>query len=191
MSGGELRPPGWTSNPSAWRQRLPIIALALLGTGIAGYLTLFQLGVVREVWEPFFGDGSRRILQSGISRILPIPDAALGALGYLLDAVTGIIGGTDRWKTSPWIVVFFGLAVGPLGAASIILVILQPVIFDTFCTLCLASAAISVLMIGPAMDEVLAALQHVKREGAAGRSMWRAFFGLGREDSQQAEAQAQ
>ena len=50
--------------------------------------------------------------------------------------------------------------------------------FDTWCTLCLATAVISVVMIGPAMDEFLASLQHVKRARAEGRSTWRVFWGL-------------
>jgi hypothetical protein len=33
-------------------------------------------------------------------------------------------------------------------------------------------------MIGPAMDEVLASLQHLKHEKRRGRSVWRAFWGL-------------
>ncbi len=171
-------PPGWSYNPSTWGQRLPIVGLALVGFLIAGYLALYQWGIFSGVWEPFFGDGSRVILNSSISRILPIPDAALGALGYLADAVTGVIGRRGRWRTMPWIVILFGLAVGPLGAVSILLVILQPVLFGEFCTLCLASAVISVAMIGPAMDEFLASLQWVKRERARGRSAWRVFWGL-------------
>lgn len=172
-------PPGWSKNPSEWGERIPIVALALGGTAIATYLTLYQIDVMSGVWEPFFGDGSRTILNSKVSHILPIPDAALGAFGYLLDAVTGSIGGAKRWRTMPWMVILFGMAVGPLGAISILLVILQPVMFDAFCTLCLASAVISVLMIAPAMDEFLASLQHLKRERAAGRSLWRTFWGLG------------
>lgn len=175
-------PPGWTVNPSAWDQRLPILAVATLGFGIAAYLSLFQFEIISTVWEPFFGDGSRRILTSSVSRILPIPDAALGALGYLADAVTGAIGGTRRWRTMPWIVILFGIAVGPLGAVSVLLVILQPVLFDSFCTLCLATAVISVVMIGPAMDESLASLQHLRRRGREGASMWRVFWGIDREE---------
>ncbi|WP_274383887.1 hypothetical protein [Saccharothrix deserti] len=30
-----------------------VIALALVGTGVVGYLALYQYGVVRTVWEPF------------------------------------------------------------------------------------------------------------------------------------------
>ncbi|MGH7277105.1 MAG: vitamin K epoxide reductase family protein [Candidatus Rokuibacteriota bacterium] len=169
-------PPGWSQNPSAWSQRLPIVALALAGVGIAAYLALFQVGVVDGVFEPFFDDGSRRILTSSVSRILPIPDAALGALGYLADAVTGVIGGRARWRTMPWIVVVFGIAVGPLGAVSVLLVILQPVLLGAWCTLCLASAVISVAMIGPAADELLASLQFLRSESRHGRSAWRALW---------------
>lgn len=178
MNEESYTPPGWSYNPSSWGERVPIIGLALLGVAIASYLTLYQLRIVRTIWEPFFGAGSVTILNSPVSRLLPIPDAALGALGYVADAVSGTIGGRGRWRTMPWIVIMFGLAVGPLGAISILLVILQPVAFGAWCTLCLVSAVISVLMIGPAMDEVLASLQHLRRVQRAGRSTWRAFWGL-------------
>ena len=171
-------PPGWDYNPSDWGQRIPIVVLAVVGTVIATYLALYQLDIVRTVWEPFFGNGSRRILNSRVSHILPIPDAALGALSYLADAVTGVVGGRSRWRTMPWIVIVFGLAVGPLGAVSVLLVILQPVMFDAFCTLCLASAVVSIAMIGPAMDEVLASGQYLRRVRNESGSLWRAFWGM-------------
>jgi hypothetical protein len=171
-------PPGWNYDPSSWSQRLPIVGAALVGFAIAGYLALYQWRVIPTVWEPFFGRGSETILNSPISKVLPIPDAALGALGYVLDAVTGVIGGRGRWRTLPWLVILFGLAVGPLGAVSVLLVIAQPVFFDAWCTFCLASAVISLMMIGPAMDEFLASLQYLKRVGRSGQSVWRAFWGL-------------
>jgi len=172
-----MTPPGWSYNPSDWSQRLPLIGLAVVGFGIAGYLTLYQLGVFTTVWDPFFSGGSERILHSCLSRVLPIPDAALGALGYLLDAVSGAVGGRMRWRTMPWVVILFGVAIGPLGLVSVLLVIVQPVLFDAWCTLCLASAFLSVVLIGPAMDEVLASLQHLKREAVRGQSWWIVFWG--------------
>ena len=81
-------PAGWDYNPSSWSQRLPIIGLALVGFGIATYLALYQWGIVSTVWDPIFGHGSAIILNSSVSRLLPVPDAALGALSYLVDAVT-------------------------------------------------------------------------------------------------------
>lgn len=170
-------PPGWDYNPASWPQRLPIVGLAMVGFFIASYLTLYQLRIIQTVWEPFFGNGSVKILNSGVSKILPIPDAALGAISYLTDAVAGIIGSTRRWRTMPWIVVAFGLAVGPLGFISVLLVVLQPVMFDSWCTLCLASGFISVIMIGPTMDEMLASLQYLKRVKKSGLSVWKGFWG--------------
>lgn len=174
-------PENWDYNPASWSQRLPIVFLALIGFIIATYLTLYQYKIIDRVWEPFFGNGSQKVLNSGVSKILPVSDAALGAFSYLIDALTGIIGGKGRWKTMPWIVIIFGMAVGPLGAVSIILVILQPVIFDSWCTLCLSSAFISLLMIGPAMDEFLASLQYLKIEKNKGKSIWKIFWGLSKE----------
>ncbi|MDP8931947.1 MAG: vitamin K epoxide reductase family protein [Actinomycetota bacterium] len=173
------QPPGWSVNPSAWKERLPIVALGFVGFVIAMYLTAFQYGWVGTVWEPFFGDGSRQILTSRVSHIFPIKDAALGAIGYLTDVVTGSLYGQDRWRTQPWMVIIFGIAVGPLGAGSVVLVILQPVLIGNFCTLCLVTALISVSMIGPAMDEVLASLQFVRRAVDEGRSWWDVFWGIG------------
>lgn len=171
-------PPGWDYNPSTWDQRIPIIILAFVGVGIAGYLSAYQIGWISGVWEPFFGNDSIKILNSKISYILPIPDAALGAIGYLADAVTGIIGGKKRWRTMPWIVIVFGLAVGPLGFVSVMLVVFQPVLFSAWCTLCLASAVVSIVMIGPAMDEMLASLQYIKRARKAKVSSWKVFWGV-------------
>lgn len=160
-----------------WSERIPILLLAIAGMLIAGYLAMYQLKIIDTVWEPFFGNGSVTILNSPISDILPIPDSALGAIAYVIDAVTGVIGGTKRWRTMPWMVILFGIAVGPLGLVSILLVILQPVLFNSWCTLCLVSAVISVWMIGPAMDETLASMQYIKRVRSSGGSVWKAFWG--------------
>lgn len=170
-------PPAWDYNPSAWSQRWPLILIAFIGFQIALYLGLYQVGVVSSVWEPFFANGSEKVLNSPISKALPIPDALLGAFSYLLDAVSGIIGGTRRWKTKPWIVVLFGIATGPLGLTSVLLVIFQPVLVGAWCTLCIVTAIISIVMISPAMDELLASLQYLQRVKRQGYSVWDAFWG--------------
>ena len=87
-------PPGMSYNPSERSRRLPGSAPALTGFCIATYLALYQVGVIAAVWEPFFGNGSRLLLkQSAVAHLLPIPDAALGAAVYLLEVITGAIGG--------------------------------------------------------------------------------------------------
>lgn len=174
----ERIPPGWDYNPATWGQRIPIVILAVVGFFIASYLAMYQLEIIPGVWEPFFGNGSVKILNSKVSNVLPVPDAALGAFGYLVDAVTGIIGGTGRWRKMPWIVIVFGLAVGPLGFVSVMLVVFQPVLFSAWCSLCLASAVISIAMIGPAMDEMLASLQYMQRVKRSDASFWKVFWGV-------------
>ncbi|HJT20493.1 MAG TPA: vitamin K epoxide reductase family protein [Nitrospira sp.] len=182
-SPARATPPGWSYNPSAWNERIWIAGLAVGGLAVSGYLALYQLKVFDHVWEPWFGSGSERVLHSFLSRLLPIPDAAVGAVAYALDAVTGLIGGQDRWRSMPWMVILFGVAVGPLGLVSVLLVIAQPVWLHAWCTLCLLSAAISLAMIGPAMDEVLASLQFLRRCFEREESLWTAFW-HGAEDPQ-------
>ena len=126
MAGSAL-PPGWSYNPSGWLARLPVLALALIGFGIATYLELYQLGVVQIVWEPFFANGSHRILrESTFARMLPIPDALLGAGAYLLDAVFGAVGGHTRWRTMPWVVSLLGVIAGELALGGVLLALSQP-----------------------------------------------------------------
>ena len=71
-------PIGWPYNPSTWFERLWLVAAALVGFAVSGYLALYQLGYFSEVWEPLFGTGSAEVLHSALSRLPPIPDAALG-----------------------------------------------------------------------------------------------------------------
>lgn len=171
-------PPGWGHNPSAWSHRRQLVGLALVGAGIAAYLTAYQAGLIRQVWEPFFGDGSEVVLHSWVSRTLPVPDATLGVLAYLAEAVLGSIGGPVRWRTRPWIVFLLGAAVCVFGMTSLLLAIAQPLLFHAWCTLCLTSAVISLTLVGPAIDEVQASLHFLEQVGADGGSRWRAFWGL-------------
>ena len=73
-------------------------------------------------------------------------------------------------------VILFGLAVGPLGLVSVLLVIAQPAVLHAWCTLCLFSALISLIMIGPAMDEVLASLQFLRRCSQKKTPVWDVFW---------------
>jgi uncharacterized membrane protein len=173
-------PPGRGHNPSAWAWRWPVLALGLIGCGIATYLALYQVRVLADVWEPFFGNGSTRILrESAVARLLPVPDAALGAFAYLLEVVAGFIGGRDRWRSKPWAVLLTGLAATGLGVTGVLLALSQPLLFGAYCTLCLASAACSVLSFAAAFDEVRACLHHLARRRASGASWRDAVLGRG------------
>ncbi|MEW5916550.1 MAG: vitamin K epoxide reductase family protein [Gemmatimonadota bacterium] len=176
MQPGPEVPPGWSYNPSAWLQRAPIIALGWIGFVLSRHLAAYQLGYVDTAWDPIFGDQTMRILDSDVSRAWPISDAGLGTVAYALEALMGYMGGSDRWRTMPWMVTFFGILVIPLGTVSIVLVMMQPVAVGAWCTLCLVTALAMLIMIPLTLDEVVAMLQFLARSRREGKSLWRTFW---------------
>lgn len=157
-------PWGSNSNPSSWSKRFVLLILAIIGFLIAFYLGLYQLHVFQEVWEPFFGNGTNEVVKSSFSRSLPIPDGLIGAFGYLCDIVLVSVGGNIRWKTKPWAVILYSILIAIMGLVSILLIIVQPVFLHTWCTLCLASAALSLSMVIPVMQELKASLHYIKKQ---------------------------
>ena len=149
---------------SAWSHRLPAAALGAAGFVIAGYLALFQLGSVTSVWDPVFGDGSVQVLRSPLASALPVPDAALGAVGYLLEAVLLLAGGRARWRDRPWLVIVGALLVAAMAAGGVVLVVVQVAVLGTGCTLCLVSATISLVIAALAMPEAAATVSHLRDE---------------------------
>lgn len=180
---GPDTPPGWSYNPSTWIQRLPIIALALVGLFVARYLAAYQLGTIDGVWEPFFTgspdnpmNGTEEIITSYVSEAWPVSDGAVGAYTYMLEILTGIVGSQRRWRTMPWLVVLFGLMIAPLGITSIFFVIIQPISIGTWSTLALVGAAAMLIQIPYSLDELLATLQFMRRRVRAGRNWLRVFL---------------
>jgi hypothetical protein len=176
MTPGPDTPPGWSYNPSGWIQRGPIITMAFVGFFLSRYLAAFQLGHIPYPWDPFFGDGTRRVLDSEVSKAWPISDAGLGAVSYMLEVLSGLMGGKNRWRTMPWMVVMFGALVVPLGVVSIVLVVLQPVAVGAWCTLCLITAGAMLIMIAPAVDEVVAMGQFLVGAKHEGKPFWQMFW---------------
>jgi len=156
MKPGPERPPSWSYNPSSWLQRTPIIALGWMGFFFARLMAAYQLGYIDSLWDPFFGHGTEQILNSDISLAWPISDAGLGVFAYTIEALMGYMGGTDRWRTMPWMVTFFGFLVIPLSSVSIFLIIMQPVSVGTWSSYALVTAAAMLVMIPLTLDEVAA-----------------------------------
>jgi Vitamin K epoxide reductase family len=145
----------------------------VVGLGVSGYLTLYQLGVFKTVWDPFFRSGSRAVLDW----THPFPDAALGVAAYAAEVALSFIGGRDRWRTLPWTVIAFGVVIISGAVTSVALMIIQPVAVGDWCTLCLCSAALSLVILPLGIDEPLAGLQHLARVRGSGGSAWRALWG--------------
>jgi uncharacterized membrane protein len=134
------------------RRSAALVCLAALGLVISLDLAAFQLGFVRAPWEPLFGDGSRRVLTSSLSRLLPVPDAAAGAAAYLVEGLLGAAlllrpNGIVRVATALAAIACVGALVG------IALVGYQLVVVGAACTLCIASAVVSCALAGGALLE--------------------------------------
>jgi uncharacterized membrane protein len=180
----DVNAPPWDYNPSAWSHRIPICLLAGVAFLIAAYMALYQWRLISDVWDPVFGVQSRHVLDSDVSermrRWVRIPDAALGAVAYLGDVIFGLAGSTRRWQYRPWMVLLFGLDVIPLGLVSVILVVLQGMAVGAWCSLCLVTAAISLMLVILAYDEVWSTILYLQRVWQKTHSLpvlWDAFWG--------------
>lgn len=169
-------PPGWNYNPSSWTQRVPIVLIGLIGWLFARYMATYQLGYLPSIFDPFFGEGTFKVITSDVSHAFPISDAGLGAAAYTLEALWGCQGGVRRWYTMPWSVVVFGLLVVPLGITSVVLVILQPVVVGYWCFWCLLVAIAMLLMVALAINEVVAVLQFLNHSVKRGDRFWTVFW---------------
>lgn len=176
MKMGGDQPPGWSYNPSSWAQRWILIVLGFAGWMVSRYLGAHQLGYIDHAWDPFFGDGTYRVLNSNMSHSWPVSDAAFGSFAYTFEFLMGYMGATSRWRTMPWMVTIFGILVIPLGLVHIFLVISQPLVVGEWCTFCLLAAAIMLPMIPLEFDEVIAMGQHMAGSRRRGESLWEVFW---------------
>jgi vitamin K epoxide reductase family protein len=163
--------PGWDENPTRWSRRLPIVVLALAGLCLSVYLALFQISVLPSVWDPFFR--SEEVLD-----YLGVPDAALGALAYGAEMVLSLIGDRQKWRTMPWAVLAFGIVILSGALVSVLLILMQAFLVGAWCTLCLASAAISISIFVLGYKEPLAGIRYLMRVRDIGGSAWRALWGI-------------
>lgn len=176
MEHGPQTPQGWSYNPSSWPQRWITIATGIAGWFVSRYLGAYQLGYISHIWEPFFGDGSVRVLNSTVSHLWPISDGGLGAFTYTFEALMGFMGSPARWRTMPWMVLLFGILVIPLGLTHVLLIMSQPVLVGHWCTFCLLAAAIMLPMIPLEIDEVVAMGQFMVQAKRDGKPFWRTFW---------------
>jgi hypothetical protein len=72
----------------------------------------------------------------------------------------------------PWTAILFGLVIFSSAVVSVLLMMIQPLFANAWCTLCLASAVISLAICGWGADEALAVLQHLKSVRASTTTSW-------------------
>jgi uncharacterized membrane protein len=129
-----------------------LAGLAIVGAAVSAYLAAFELGAIGSIWDPLFGAGSERVLTSAIATLLPLPDALVGTAAYVVDAVLAVLLFVGVGRAD-----FISAALGILSVAGalvgIALAVSQPLLVGTFCTLCLTSTVISILLAAGAVTE--------------------------------------
>jgi uncharacterized membrane protein len=137
------------------RRSIWLVCLAIVGLLISLDLGAFQLGLAGPPWEPLFGDGSRRVLTSDLSRLLPMPDAVAGAGAYFAEALLGAVLVLRPFGIHP--AAYALAAIASIGAAvGAALVGYQLLVVRAACTLCIASAVVSWFLAGGALIEARA-----------------------------------
>ncbi len=169
-------PEGWSFNPSGWIPRILTVFLAIICWFFSRYMAVYQLGYIHHMTDPFFTDGTLRVITSKISQDFPVADAGLGALGYTLEFLLGWQGSARRWAEMPWLVVGYGILVVPVSVASIVLIILQPVAVGAWCSWCLGVGIVMLFMILLAAPELVAVLQLLYRTYKRKDPFWRVFW---------------
>lgn len=178
-SGPEI-PPGWSYNPSGWRQRATVVALALVGFAAAAYMAAYQLGYIAVLSDPFFGDGTQQLLDRWGSHSL-VPVAGLGASVYLFEALIAATGNSQRWRTMPWMVALFGIIAFAVAATATTLAILPGFRTGAWCTPCLVAGTAALLMLPLTGAEMMAMFQFLVESGKGGAPLWHTFwYGLDR-----------
>lgn len=155
-------PLGWSYNPSSLIQRLPSIVLSLANLIIACFMAIYQLGYLDRQEQP----------------------TALSGLWILTLAITFFLalwGGTARWRTSPWLVLLFGILILPIGIASALLILCQPILIDAWCLWCLVIAFFQLFIAMFSVDEIIAALDLLARGQKLGKDSWNILWNGGSE----------
>lgn len=128
--------------------RIAVAALALVGTGIAAYLTYARYAHVTIACST---GGCETVQSSDYAEIVGIPVAVLGLAGYLAIFATALFRGELAR------VVGAGLALGGL-IFSLYLILVQVFAIEAFCQWCLASDAVMLVL-------TVAALARVRQSG--------------------------
>ena len=151
---------------SAQHRRMLAALLAAIGCGLSFYLAAYQYGRISHVWEPFFGNGSELVLNSGLldsaSQFVgfTIHDAAIGMIGYFIEAGIGLALVFPRMASARWLTPSYLVLVAIMGATGLILVLVQIFTVQAACSLCLISAVLSELIVALAVPEFIGLLDY-------------------------------
>ena len=143
------------------RRRRGIIALSMAASGSMALITLYQTGLIRHLPEPPLSllDADRVDASAEAYQKLRTPDAALGLASYAATIVLAAMGGEDRAKNAPWVVLALAAKIAFDAANAIRLTIEQPVTQKAYCFWCLLAATATLATVPLIVPEAREALR--------------------------------
>lgn len=124
--------------------RLGIAVIALLGIFVAGYLTMYNFGLLGVIQ---CGTGGCETVQSSqYAMLFGTPVALLGLFGYIVIFAIAMIGIQPRWVAARWVAVLLVLISGVGTAFSAYLTYLEAAVIHAWCQWCVVSAVLMTLI---------------------------------------------
>lgn len=149
----------------ALRRRRGIIGLSMIASASMGLIALYQTGILKHLPEPPlpFLDADRVDASPLAYEKFATPDATLGLASYATTIVLAAMGGTDRAKTMPLVVLALAgkVAFDALNAAR--LTVEQPTKLRAYCFWCLIAAAATFASVPLAVPEARAAWESLRK----------------------------
>ena len=132
--------------------RRAVAVLALLGAGVAGYLTITWAADIAPVCTT---GGCAKVQSSEYAELFGVPVAALGLGAYLVILATALRAGPG--------LAAIGAALSLAGVAfSAYLFVIQAFVIEAFCLWCLISDAVMLLLVVAAVLRLRAAGQEAE-----------------------------
>ena len=140
--------------------RLATAVLALVGLGIAGYLTYVRYAHVAIACTT---GGCEKVQSSSYSELAGIPVAVIGLVGYALILGTAFVAGDIGALAA------VALTLGGFAFA-VYLIYVQLAIIDAICQWCIASDVVMALLLAVSLLRARAVTREAALDGAARRA---------------------
>jgi uncharacterized membrane protein len=126
-------------------RRRGVVRLSLAASGIMGFITLYQMGIIRHLPEPPLPRLAADEVDASPTayRWLATPDAALGLASYAGTVVLAAMGCEDRAERQPLIPLVLAAKLGLDAAIAGLLTVEQWRSHRAFCSWCLLAAGLT------------------------------------------------
>ena len=154
------------------------MTLGLVGLVLAIVCTMHAKGAIQNLWEPW-----PAVTPEGwVVRAPPVPLPELDLIGFAAILLLTLVGGDERWRKQPGIVLAAGAAVALTSTALVARWTWQYDVLGTTSTLFFVMMAAAVAMLPLVADEVYVAavgrerLARQRNEAPSGRTEWSGYL---------------